>query len=88
MNGFSLRTMMLVVMSAAILCALFTTGGWNANTAHLLLVLAFAIPGGSLAFDRRPTHRSAIIGTCISAVIGTCVMSILILVADFWQLMA
>ena len=88
MTRFSLRTMMLAMLSCAILCSLFTTGGWDVDVAHLLLVLAFAIPGGSLAYDLRGTSRSAAVGTCIAAVLGTCLLSALVLIADLWRLMA
>ena len=82
MKSFSLRTLMLTVLGVSLLCALFTTRGWNAGLAHLLLVLAFAAPAGSWAFDRRGTHRSAVVGTCLGAVLGTACISGLVLALD------
>ena len=88
MKAFSLRTLLLGMMGVSLLCALFTTGGWDANAAHLLLVLAFAIPAGSLAYDRRPTHHSAVVGTCVGAVAGAGMISVIVLALDFWQVLS
>ena len=88
MRGFSLRTLLLTMMSFSVLCALFTTSGRSADVAHLLLVLAFGVPAGSLAFDRWRTHRSAVVGTCVGAVVGTLFISALVLLFDFLRIMA
>ena len=88
MSGFSLRTMMLAVMGCAMLVAVFTTRVWSVDVAHLLLVLAFAIPGGSLAYDYRRTSRSIVIGTCLAATVGTCLLAVLVLIVDSWNFMA
>ncbi|MEO8497289.1 MAG: hypothetical protein ABI614_19640 [Planctomycetota bacterium] len=88
MRGFSLRTLLLVMMGISVLCALFTTNGWNADAAHLLLVLAFAVPAGSLAYDRWHTRRSVVIGICVGAVAGTVFVSALVLIVDLWRLWA
>ncbi|MDA1051724.1 MAG: hypothetical protein O3C40_14740 [Planctomycetota bacterium] len=88
MRRFSLRTLLLAMMGISVLCALFTTGGRNADVAHLLLVLSFAVPAGSLAFDRWHTDRSVVIGTCIGAVVGTIFISALVLIVDFMRVAA
>ncbi len=87
MHGFSLRTLMLAMMGCSFLLGLFTTSGWNANAAHLLLVLAFAIPAGSFAFDVWHTRRSVVIGTCVGAILGTLLISAAVLIVDFWPFM-
>jgi hypothetical protein len=88
MQRFSLRTLLLAMMGISVLCALFTTDGWNADVAHLLLVLAFAAPAGSLAFDCWHTHRSVVIGTCVGAIAETIFLSALVLVVDFLRVAA
>ena len=88
MRGFSLRTLLLTTTGLSVLCALFTTNNWNADAAHLLLVLAFAVPAGSLAFDRWRTHRSVVIGTCVGAVAGTIFISMFVLIVDFLRITA
>ena len=85
MRGFSLRTLLLAMMGVSVLCALFTTRVWQAVGAHLLLVLAFAVPSGSFAFDRWGTRRSVVIGTCVGAIVGTILISVLVLIVDFWR---
>ncbi len=87
MRGFSLRTLMLAMMGCSVLLALFTTSGWNANLAHLLLVLSFAVPAGSLAYDRWHSRRSVVIGTCVGATVGTLLISAAVLIIDFWPFM-
>lgn len=88
MRGFSLRTLLLAMMGLSVLCALFTTSGWNADAAHLLLVLAFAVPAGSLGFDRWHTRRSVVVGACAGAIAGTIFISTLVLIIDFWRITA
>jgi hypothetical protein len=83
MIRFSLRTILLATMGFAMLCGLFTSRGWNATVFHTLLVLAFAIPGGSYGFDIGRSSRSAAIGTSIAAVAGTLVVSAVVLILDF-----
>lgn len=78
---------MLATLSISLLCALFTTGGWNASLAHLLLVLAFAVPAGSWAFDHKRTHRAAVLGTCLGAILGTVCLSAFVLAFDLIRLM-
>ena len=85
MRKFSLRTLLVAMMGVSVLCALFTTRGWQPDGAHLLLVLAFAVPAGSLAFDRWGTHRSVVIGTCVGAIVGTILISAAVLIVDFWR---
>ena len=51
---------------------------------HTILVLSFAIPSGSWAFDRTRTSRGAAIGTCVGATLGTLLISSMILGADYW----
>jgi len=79
---FSIRTLMLAMLGGSILCALFTTGGWDPNFGHLLLVLAFAMPAGSWAFDVYGTERAAAWGTCAGAIFGTVCVSVLALTVD------
>lgn len=86
MHRFSLRTLLLTVAAFAVLCGLFTSRGWNADLFHLLLVLAFAVPGGSYGYDVGRTSRSVAIGTSVSAVTGTLFISALVLILDFWRL--
>ncbi len=94
MRGFSLRTLMLAIMGFSVLCGLFTTSGWHPTVAriptvgHLLLVLAFAVPAGSLAFDRWHTNRSIVIGTCVGAIAGTVFVSAVALIVDLLLIMA
>ena len=88
MQRFSLRTLLLAMMGISVLCTLFTTDTWNADVAHLLLVLAFAVPAGSLACDRSHTHPSVAIGTCVGAIAGTIFISALVLIVDVWRVSA
>ncbi len=83
---FSLRTLLLVTAGFAVLCGLFTSGGMNATLFHTLLVLAFAIPGGSYGFDVGRSSRSVAIGTSIAAVAGTLLVSAIVLILDFSRL--
>ena len=82
MKRFSLRTLMLGVMGFAILCGVFHSRGLNVNVVHLLLVLAFAIPGASYGYDIGRSSRSAVIGTCTAAVGGTLLVSVYVLIVD------
>jgi hypothetical protein len=84
---FSLRTLLLTVMGFAILCGLFTSGGLNATLAHTLLVLAFAIPGGSYGFDVGRSSRSVVVGTSVAAVVGTVSVCAAVLVLDLYTLL-
>ena len=86
MNRFSLRTLMLGVMGFAILCGLFCARGMNVNAVHLLLVLAFAIPGGSYGYDVGRSSRSAVIGTCTAAMGGSLLVSLCVLILDLLTL--
>lgn len=88
MRGFSLRTLLLAMLGFSVLCGLFTSNVWHPGVAHLLLVLSFAVPAGSLAFDRRHTHRSIIIGTCVGAVVGTIFISAFVLIVDLLRVTA
>ncbi|MCA9120115.1 MAG: hypothetical protein H6822_23675 [Planctomycetaceae bacterium] len=88
MRTFSLRTLLLATMGCSTLCALFTTRAWSADAAHLLLVLSFAVPPASLAFDIGGTRRSVVLGMCVGAIVGTLLISAVVLVVDFWRAMA
>jgi hypothetical protein len=83
MTKFSLRTILLATMGFAILCGLFTSRGWNATVFHTLLVLSFAIPGGSYGFDIGRSSRSVAIGTSVAAVAGTLFVCAVVLILDF-----
>jgi hypothetical protein len=88
MIRFSLRTLLLVTMGFAILCGLFTSRGMDATLFHTLLVLAFAIPGGSFGFDVGRSSRSIAVGTSVSAVLGTLLVAAAVLVPDlcrYWR---
>lgn len=87
MRGFSVRTLMLAMMGCSVLFALFTSSGWNADLAHLLLVLSCAVPTGSLAYDRWHSRQSILIGTCVGATVGTVLISAAVLIIDFWAFM-
>ena len=86
MKHFSLRTMLLATLGLAILGGLFTSAGWRANVFHALLVLAFAVPGGSYGFDVGRSSRGVAIGVSVSAVAGTVLLSAIILILDFCSL--
>lgn len=83
MANVSIRTLMLITLGIALLTTLFTRGASSASLFHTVLVLAFAIPGASWGYDRKPTSRSLVTGLCIWAVVGTLVLSAYILVRDF-----
>ena len=85
-NGFSLRTLMLTVTGFAILCGVFAAHGINATMAHLLLVLAFAIPGGSYGYDLGRSSRNVAVGTSVAAVVGTIALSARVLIVDLLML--
>lgn len=78
MRGFSIRSLMLITLGAAMLIGIFSFGA-SVNRFHMQLVIAFAIPGASLGYDRWRTSRGVVIGTCISAVLGTVLVSSVIL---------
>jgi hypothetical protein len=80
---YSLRTLLLVFLGAAVLCGLFTSRGWHATAFHTLLVLAFAIPGGSYGFDIGRNSRSVAVGTSVAAVSGTVLVCAVVLIMDF-----
>jgi hypothetical protein len=82
MVRFSLRTLLLATMGFAVLCGLFTSRGLSAAFFHTLLVLAFAIPGGSYGFDVARSSRGTAVGTCVAAVAGTLLISAVVLIAD------
>ena len=86
MSKFSLRTLLLATFGFAMLCGLFTSRGMNADLFHALLVLAFAIPGGSYGFDVTRTSRGIAVGSSVAAVAGTVLVSALILTLDFCEL--
>ena len=82
---------MLTVTSCAVICGLFTWGvslpsSWSA-AAHGLLVLGFAIPGGSWGYDIGRDSRSAAIGTCAAALAGTLLASAMVLAMDWWTIL-
>jgi hypothetical protein len=87
---FSIRTLLLTTVGFAILCGLFNSRGlrMSAEAVHTLLVLAFAIPGGSYGYDVGGNGRSAAVGTCVAAVLGTLIVSAIVLIPDlcrFWS---
>jgi hypothetical protein len=86
-NGFSLRTMMLSVLGSALICGLFTSGGMAPVAAHTILVLAFAIPGGSLGYDVGRSSRSAAVGVCLASVAGTVALGAAVLIVDWWTVL-
>ena len=55
MAKISIRTMMLVTFGVGLLAVLFTRGAPSVDAFHTILVLAFAIPGASWGYDRKPT---------------------------------
>jgi hypothetical protein len=86
-NRFSLRTLMLAVLGFSLLCGLFAGSGTTPAVAHTLLVLAFAIPGGSLGYDLGRSSRSLAIGVCVSSVAGTLVVGGAVLLVDWWTVL-
>jgi len=83
MAKISIRTMMLITFGVGLLAVLFTRGAPSANIFHTILVLAFAIPGASWGYDRKPTSGSIVLGLCVWAIVGTVVLSAYILLRDF-----
>ena len=83
MGNISIRTMMLVTFGVGLLAVLFTRGAPSVDAFHTILVLAFAIPGASWGYDRKPTSGSIVFGLCVWAVVGTVVLSSYILIRDF-----
>ena len=79
-----MRTLLLIVLGFAMLCALFTCGGVTPVLGHTVLVLAFAIPGGSYGYDIGRSSRSIAVGVCIASVVGTLVLGASVLVVDWW----
>ena len=69
------------------ICGLFTSGGMAPVVAHTVLVLAFAIPGGSIGYDIGRSSRSTAIGVCIAAVAGTIVLGGAVLLVDWWAVL-
>jgi hypothetical protein len=88
MRQFSLRTLLLTVMGFAVLCGLFTSRGLNATLFHTLLVLAFAIPGGSYGYDVGRSSRSVAVGTSVAAVAGTVWVCASVLLLDLCRLLS
>ena len=86
MSRFSLRTLLLATFGFATLCGLFTSRGLSADFFHALLVLAFAIPGGSYGFDVTRSSRGVAVGSSVAAVAGTVLVSAIILTLDFCEL--
>ena len=75
---------MLSTLGSAMFLKLCVSGASSVLMYHTILVLAFAIPSGSWAYDRTRTSRGAAIGICLGATIGTIAISTLILGADYW----
>ena len=84
MSGFSIRTMFFATLGVALLCSLCVYGASSVNMFHMILVLSFAIPSGSLGYDRTRTSRGAAMGTCLGATIGTLMVSAMVLATDYW----
>ena len=82
---FSLRTLLLATMGFAIFCGLSTPCGLSETAIHTLLVLAFAIPGGSYGYDVRPSSRGIAVGASVAAVAGTLTVSAIVLIEDFYR---
>jgi hypothetical protein len=87
MSRFSLRTLLLATMGVAMILQLLVSRGMNATVAHLLLVCAFALPGGSFGYDIGRTSRSAAIGTSLAAILGTLMISAAVLLIDYVTLL-
>jgi hypothetical protein len=86
-NHFSLRTLMLAVLGTAMLCGLFTCGAASAVVAHIVLVMAFAIPGARFGYDLGRTSRSAVVGLCVAASAGTLALGASVLALDWWRVL-
>jgi hypothetical protein len=86
MRGFSLRTMILTMTGLSVFCGLFTMRGLPEVVIHTLLVLAFAVPGGSYGYDIGRSSRSIVVGTSVGAVAGTVLVSAAVLIMDLWRL--
>jgi hypothetical protein len=86
-NGFSLRTLMLTVFGFALILGLFTSGGMAPIAAHTVLVLAFAVPGGSIGYDLGRTSRSTAVGICLASVAGTLALGGAVLLVEWWALL-
>lgn len=76
---------MLLTAGVALLCVA-ATPGIDMALAHVLLVLSFALPGGSYGYDYGKTADSAAFGTLISAVLGTVLVSLIVIAKDFGHL--
>lgn len=85
MRRFSLRTLLLVMLGCSVLCGVFTLGGWHPSVAHLLLVLACALPAGSLAYDRGHSCWSGVSGACIGAIAGNVLTLLFAFFVDYWR---
>ncbi len=81
---FSFRTGFWVMTGIALI--MFSTSVGSAVTAHTILVLAFAIPGGSYGYDVGGTSRSMAIGTVAAAIGGSLLLSVVVLAIDFARL--
>jgi hypothetical protein len=77
---------MLTIAGMGLLLALIVSIRVTPTVGQLLLVLAFAIPGGSYGYDIDASSRSAAVGTVLGAVGGTITISVFVLVLDFWRL--
>ena len=75
---------MLSTLGCAMFLKLCISGASSALMFHTILVLSFAIPSGSWAYDRTRTSRGAATGICLGATIGTLVISTMLLGADYW----
>ena len=80
--NFSLRTLILVTTGIACILGVALAPGINPTLARLVLVLAFAIPGGSVGYDRRKTLDAAALGTIVAAIGGSVLMSGFVIAVD------
>jgi len=75
----SILSLLLLTLGVALLIGLFTVGAQSDDIYHAQFVLAFAIPGASLAYDRFQTAKSIMMGFIFAGVGGAVTLSIMIL---------
>ena len=75
--------MLLVMLGCGMILRIFTYGAGSADIFHMLLVLAFAIPGASWGYDIQPNSRGMVLGWCISATVGAVLLSLFVLAGGF-----
>jgi len=76
MKKLSVRTLLLLTLGAGILLSVFTYESTSASMFNsFLLLLAFAIPGGSWGYDIWSSSRGVVAGCCVSATLGMVFLS-------------